>query len=74
MPGPNLIRDETCPFCRFNLRGRNAVVIHNKDAATVQCPVSGPLRDGGHGGRPLRALADLGRSPNGDGLCPSAND
>src|SRR5882672_8130784 len=41
--GPNLIRDETCPFCRFNLHGRDAdVEIHNRDTVTVQCPVCGP--------------------------------
>ena len=40
--GPNLIRDETCPFCRFNLAGRDAIATRNRDTATVQCPVCGP--------------------------------
>jgi hypothetical protein len=73
MPGPNLIRDETCPFCRFNLRGRNAVVIHNKDAATVQCPVCGPYEMVGTA-VDLFEHWPISHSPNGDGLCPSAND
>lgn len=41
MPGPNLIKDEICPFCNFELRGRDAIAIHNRDCATVQCPVCG---------------------------------
>jgi hypothetical protein len=41
MPGPNLIEDETCPFCNLELRGRSAIAIHNRDCVTVQCPVCG---------------------------------
>ena len=42
MPGPNLITDETCPFCTSNLRGRDVIAIQQHgDLATVQCPVCG---------------------------------
>ncbi len=45
-PGPNLIRDERCPFCTSDLRDGKAFVT-GRDTVTVQCPVCGTYRISG---------------------------
>jgi hypothetical protein len=41
--GLNLITDEVCPFCKFNLQGRNTIAVRQQgDYVAVQCPVCGP--------------------------------
>jgi hypothetical protein len=44
--GPNLIRDERCPFCTSQLKGSDVLVL-GRDTATVRCPVCGPYRISG---------------------------